>query len=210
VRRSPAVALAGLALGCFLTTTRPGFDPLLGAPTAELRMPTADATERLAEALRNDSIPVARVEARDGYLETAWFDGASGRPISHSPLGVGDVRVRGWVDPGRIGHSDLRVEVAYRAYRDPSVPERELEREPPTDHPVMVRVKAVLDSLQKRYGDPIPPPVVPDTAAAPEPAADSTRPAPKPPADSGKPAPKPPADSVKPRTPSPTPRAGPG
>src|SRR6476661_9791689 len=87
VRWSPAVALAGLALGCFLTTTRPGFDPLLGAPTAELRMPAADATERLAEALRNDSIPVARVEARDGYLETAWFDGATGRPISHSPLG---------------------------------------------------------------------------------------------------------------------------
>jgi hypothetical protein len=205
------VALAGLALGCFLTTTRPGFEPLLGAPTAEVRMPTPDATQRLAEALRNDSIPVARVEARDGYLETSWFDGASGRPITHSPLGVGDVRVRGWVDPGRIGHSDLRVEVAYRAYRDPSVPERELERQPPADHPVMVRVKAVLDSLQKRYGDPIPPPVVPDTEAAPEPSADSTRPAP--PADSARPRtdsiprrPSP-ADSAKPRTPSPTPRA---
>jgi hypothetical protein len=211
VRRSSALALGGLVLGCFLATTRPGFDPLLGAPRAELRLTTEAATERLAEALRNDSIPVSRVEARDGYLETLWFDAASGRPISRSPLGTGDVRVRGWVDPGRIGHSDLRVEVAYRAYRDPSVPERELERPPPADHPVMVRVKAVLDSLQKRFGDPIPPPVVPDTAVPPQPS-DSNRRAPHVPADSTRPRSDStrPADSVRSRTPSPSPPAGPG
>jgi len=206
MRGARALGLAGLAVGCFLSTTRPGFEPLLGTPKAEVRLPTVTATERLAEALRNDSIPVSRVEPRDGYLETSWFDAATGRPGARSPLGSGIVRVRGWVDPGRIGHSDLRVEVAYRAYRDPSVPERELERPPPADHPVKVRVKAVLDSLEKRFGDPIPPPVVPDTGAAPQAPPDSTRQ----PSDSVRRGGPSPADSVRPRRPSPTPRAGPG
>jgi hypothetical protein len=201
VRHWRALGLAGLALGCFLYTTRPGFEPLLGAPSAEVRLAPSAATERLAEALRNDSIPVSRIERRDGYLETSWFDATTGRPAGRSPLGTSIVRVRGWVDPGRIGHSDLRVEVAYRAVRDPSVPERELERAPPADHPVMVRVKAVLDSLEKRFGDPRPAPVVPDTGT-PRAPTDSLRPR----RDSVRPSP----DSVKPRRPSPTPRVGPG
>jgi hypothetical protein len=223
VRHSPALALAGLTLGCLLSTTRPGFDPLVGTQQGELRLLPREATERLADALRRDSIPVSRIELRDGYLETRWFDGATGKPIGHSPLGVNDVRVRGWVDPGRFGHADLRVEVAYRAYRDPSVPERELERPPPADHPAMRRVKSVLDSLEKRYGDPIPPPVVPDTEPAPQATDTSRAPSPQPPdsvhrpadstpppVDSVKPRPGLPADSLRRRRPSPTPRAGPG
>jgi hypothetical protein len=159
-----AIALAGLAAGCFLATTRPGFSPLLGTPAAEVRLATDTATERLAQALRTDSIPVSRIEPRDGYLETAWFEGATGAASRSSTVGPAVVRVRGWVDPGRIGHSDLRVEVAYRAFRDLSVPERELERAAPPDHPVVLRVKAVLDSLEKRFGDPPPPPPeIPDT-----------------------------------------------
>lgn len=212
MRPSPALALAGLTLGCLLSTTRPGFEPLLGTQQGEVRLAPREATERLADALRQDSIPVSRIEPRDGYVETRWFDAATGKPIGHSPLGVNDVRVRAWVDPGRFGHSDLRVEVAYRAYRDPSVPERELERPPPADHPAMRRVKSVLDSLEKRYGDPIPPPVEPDTEAAPQPA-DTTRPPPdstRSPADSVQPRPRLPADTLRRRRPSPTPRAGPG
>ena len=159
-----AIALTGLATGCFLATTRPGFSPLLGTPAAEVRLATDTATERLAQALRTDSIPVSRIEPRDGYLETPWFDGTTGAASGSSNVGPSVVRVRGWVDPGRIGHSDLRVEVAYRAFRDLSVPERELERAAPPDHPVVLRVKAVLDSLEKRFGDPPPPPPeIPDT-----------------------------------------------
>ncbi len=161
--------LAALALGCFLYTSRPGFGPLLGAPAAELRLAPAAATERLAEALRGDSVPVSRIAPRDGYLETPWFDAATGAASRSSALGPGVVRVRGWVDPGRVDHSDLRVEVAYRAVRDLSVPERELERAAPADHPVVVRVKGVLDSLEKRFGDPPPRPVVVDSQAAPPP-----------------------------------------
>jgi hypothetical protein len=35
---------------------------------------------------------------------------------------------------------------------DPSLPERELEREVPRDHPIAVKVVAVLKKLVDRYG----------------------------------------------------------
>jgi len=158
------LALVGLAAGCFLSTSRPAYTPMLGSPSAEVRLPTDTATERLAEALKADSIPVSRIEPHDGYLETPWFDASSGAATRTGPLGPDIVRVRGWVDPGRIGHSDLRVEVAYRPARDPSVPGRDLERTVPDDHPVVQRVRTVLDSLKHRFGDPEAPPVSPDSA----------------------------------------------
>jgi hypothetical protein len=157
------LVLGGMAAGCFMTTTRPAYTPMLGSPSAEVRLGSDTATERLAEALKADSIPVSRIEPRDGYLETPWFDASTGSAPRIAPLGPDVVRVRGWVDPGRVGHSDLRVEVAYRPVRDPSVPGRDLERAAPDDHPVVQRVRAVLDSLKNRYGDPVPPPVSPDT-----------------------------------------------
>lgn len=151
--RACTAALAALIVACFPYTTRPSLDPLPGAPTAEVHLGPAAATERLAEALRNDSIPVTRVEPRDGYLQTPWFDAATGSPTARSPLGPGVVRVRGWVDPGRYGHSEMRVEIAYRVQRDPSVPGRELERLAPVDHPVRLKVQAALDSLAQRFAD---------------------------------------------------------
>ena len=153
LRRWGSAGLMILAAGCLLNTSRPGFDPLLGVAKAEVRLTPMAATQRLAEVLRQDSIPVTRVEPRDGYVQTPWFDAASGQPTSRSPLGSDVVRVRGWADPGRYGHTDLRVEVAYRALRDPSVPGRDLERPVPADHPVRIRVQAALDSLAHRFPD---------------------------------------------------------
>lgn len=147
-----SVAPAGLAAACLLSTSRPGFPPLLGTETAEVRLAPGPATERLSHALRADSIPVTRVAPRDGYLETPWFDGATGQPAVRSALGPAVVRVRGWVNPGRYGHSDLRVEIAYRPRFDPSVPERELERPVPPDDPVRARVRAALDTLAHQFG----------------------------------------------------------
>lgn len=163
MRGWPTVGTAVLAGGCFLSTTRPAYSPMLGTPSIEIRLGPDTATQRLAQALRDDSIPVSRIEIRDGYLETPWFDASTGAVAKKSPLGPDVVRVRGWVDPGRIGHSDLHVEVAYRALRDLSVPDRDLERVASDSHTVVQRVRAVLDSLKERYGDPVPPPAVPDT-----------------------------------------------
>jgi hypothetical protein len=179
---------AGAALaGCFLASTRPAITPLIEAPTVELELGIPDATRRVAEALRADSIPVSRTEVRDGWLETPWFDAATGVPTG-SPqtsrqVGPEVVRVRGWMDPGRPGHTDVTVETVYHRVVDPSRTERALDRIAPPDNPAAVRVKAVLDSLVRRYGEPPPPPPPPaDTTAQP-----STRPAP--------------SDSTRPRLP---------
>jgi hypothetical protein len=45
-------------------------------------LPRGEATERLAEALRQDSIPLARVDARDGYLASPWFEAVTVRVVA--------------------------------------------------------------------------------------------------------------------------------
>ena len=145
-------ALACAALpACQLATTRPGFEPFPEARHADVALSRAEATERLAEALRADSIPVSRVEARDGYLETPWFDTQTLQPTSKRPVGLGVVRVRGWIEPARVRQSELRVETVFRRIVDPSLPERELERPVAPDHPVAQRIDSVLAELEERY-----------------------------------------------------------
>jgi hypothetical protein len=120
----------------------------------EVRLPVQEATQMLAEALRADSIPALRVRLRDGYIESRWFEAATGRPTNRRPIGVGVVRVRAWADPARPGDTQLRVETLYRPLADPSLPERELERQVPPNHPIAIKVRSTLQDLVKRYGGP--------------------------------------------------------
>lgn len=141
---------------CQLATTRPPFEPVPEAKHADVSLSRMEATERLAEALRGDSIPVARVEPRDGYVETPWFNGETGRPVSVARTGDSVVRVRGWVEPARVRYSEVRVETVFRLVFDPSLPERELERAVRPDHPVAERVDSVLARLARRYDGQLP------------------------------------------------------
>jgi hypothetical protein len=171
-RRLLAVAV-GLAAGCSPFTTRPGITPLPEAAATEIRLPVAEATRQLAAALQADSIPTTRVRVRDGYLESRWFDSATGRPTSRRPIGTGVVRVRGWADPARPGNTLLIVETLYRPLADPSLPERELEKQVPRDHPVAVKVDSALAALLKRYGGPPSPEAQPPAAPVPLPEGDN-------------------------------------
>jgi hypothetical protein len=146
------------AAACQPATTRPWFTPLPEAPGSELRLRVREATRRLAEALRADTIPIRRIELRDGYLESPWFDARNGRPTSRRPSGPGVVRVRAWVDPARPGSSQLTIETLYRPVMDPSLPVRELERQVARDHRTARKVEGVLGRLVQRYGTPPPPP----------------------------------------------------
>ncbi len=150
MRTLVGVPLAAL-VACQLATARPPFEPVPEARHADVALSRTEATERLAEGLRADSIPVTRVEPRDGYLETPWFDTATGRPAPSGRTGAGVVRVRGWIDPARVRQSELRVETVFRRLVDPSLPERELERAVAPDHPVAQRVDSVLARLARRY-----------------------------------------------------------
>jgi len=147
-----ALAAALLALGaCALATERPPFDPFPEAPTARVELSTRAATRRLVEQLERDSIPLAKVAERDGYVETAWLDAATLRPATRRPLGDSVVRLRAWVDPGPPRESDVTIELAWTAVADPSADLRSLERPLPADHPLSRRVRAALDSLRARY-----------------------------------------------------------
>ncbi|HET7599324.1 MAG TPA: hypothetical protein VFK09_03485 [Gemmatimonadales bacterium] len=169
LRPGPAALLAA----CVLATTRPPHQPLPEASTVELELTVPDATRRVAEALRAADVPVVRVEPRDGWLETPWFEAASGKPTSATPVGSAIVRVRGWVDVGRPEHSDVTVETVFHRVVDPSASDRSLDRIAGPDNPAVKRVQGVLDSLRRRYGEPPPPPPPPRPAPEPEPA-DST------------------------------------
>jgi hypothetical protein len=124
------------------------------AELVEIRVSPEEATRRLAELLQADSIPAARIEVRDGFIESHWFEAANGKPTKTRPIGTNIVRVRAWSDPGRPGFALLTVETVYRPMADPSLPDRELEREVPKTHPVATKVHAALEGMLKRYGGP--------------------------------------------------------
>lgn len=158
---SHLLALVMLAtVACQPATSRPAIVPLPEALGSELRLSVPEATRRFAESLRADSIPTAQVRLRDGYIETPWFNGGTGRPVTRSRgTGLDIVKIRAWAEPARPGSTQLIVETLYRPLADPSLPERELERQVPREHPVARKVEAALGRLVERYGAPPPPPV---------------------------------------------------
>jgi hypothetical protein len=119
-----------------------------------VQLSRAHATTLLSDLLKADSIPVTKVETRDGFLESPWFDSATGKATRRRPLGTDEIRVRAWVDPEKPLFSRITVETLYRQITDPSLPDRELDRQLPPEHPVAARVRAMLDSLDKKYGEP--------------------------------------------------------
>ena len=172
MRQGAAALTAALGLlACQPGTSRPSFQPVPEAATIEVRLPPREATRLLADALRADSIPTKRVDLRDNWLETGWFDPATGRRAVHRPIGRRVVLVRAWSDPTHPGNSKMTVETVYRPVADPSLPERELDRQVPRDHPVAIKIRAALQDLVKRYGGP-PSPAEPAAAPQVEPGGD--------------------------------------
>ena len=149
-----SAAAAALLLACRPETTRPSFPPVPEAASTEIRLPPAEATRLLAEALKADSIPPSRIELRDTWLETRWFVASTGKPAHHRATGPDVVRVRAWADPTHPGNCKVWVETVYRPVADPSLPQRDLDRQVPRNHPVAIKVRAALQDLVKRYGGP--------------------------------------------------------
>jgi hypothetical protein len=142
-----------LGIGCKATTTRPYFPPVTGAPQTEIELNVREATQALADVLRGDSLPVRRVVPRDGLIETEWFKAenkqATGVGTRH--LGPDVVQVRAWVDPSRPGHSRIVIETVFRPLADPSLSDRDRERQVPPDHPIGKRMTEIITELAKLY-----------------------------------------------------------
>ena len=162
-------AVVAALAGCQPGTTRPSFPPAPEAAISEVRLPAGEATRLLAEAFQADSMPMRRVVIQDSWLETNWFDAPTGRRIGRRPIGPNTVRVRAWADPTHPGSSKVTVETVYRPLADPSLSERELDRQVPRDHPVAIKVRAALQDLVKRFGGPPAPVAEPAEAEGGEP-----------------------------------------
>jgi hypothetical protein len=141
------LSVIALLVGCSPGTTRPAFEPLPEARTGRVELEVPAATERLAQGLSAQGIPVSRVTPRDGYLETAWFEAGTGQPAGGRTLGDDRVRVRAWVRPAGRHASQLTVEAVYRPFADPSAPARELERSVEYSHPVRARIRSAFAAL---------------------------------------------------------------
>lgn len=137
---------------CFPTTTRPAFTPVPSAPTFEIELLVPQATRALALALDADSIPVRRTEAKDGWLETDWFDVKTLRATTRRPLGPDIVKLRAFIDPSRPNHSNITIETVYRPLADPSRADRELEQQVSANSVMLSRIVALTTRLAKQYG----------------------------------------------------------
>ncbi len=145
-------------VSCNPNTTRPRIQPFPEAAETQVRAKIPGATERLLAALAADSIPVRFSSTRDGYVETPWLDATTLQPTKARPIGLGVVRIRGWVDPAKEGYSFIIVEGAYRPFADPSLPERELERPLPTLNPVRNRIDSLVARIPTNRSGITPPP----------------------------------------------------
>jgi hypothetical protein len=154
VRQIAALMLVAACLACYPTTTRPHLVPQVGSSVMELELLMPEATRELALALDADSIPVRRTEPRDGWLESEWFDARTMQPTSAWPVGPNVVKVRAFVEPGRPNHSVITIETIYRPVADPSRPGRDLERQVPVDHPVALKVAAIVNRLTQQHAAP--------------------------------------------------------
>jgi hypothetical protein len=150
-RRLAGSALALSLAACNPNTDRPAITPSPGALTVMVGRDPTEAIGLLAQRFKDDTVPVARVEGLDAYLESPWID-SLGRETHARPIGPNVIRLRAWADPAKTGASILTVELSWRPYDDPSVPPRELDRDVSASLPIARRVKSVMDGLKKDYG----------------------------------------------------------
>jgi hypothetical protein len=142
-----------LAAGCKPGTVRPAFPPVQGAVRIEIELKTPQATEILGEILRGDSLPISRVDTRDGLIESEWFRVADKKAVGGRPVGPDVVRIRAWIDPSRSGYSYITLETVYHPVADPSLTSRQLDQQVPSDHPVGKRMLQIATELARLYGD---------------------------------------------------------
>ncbi|MGH7592126.1 MAG: hypothetical protein ACREL2_11885 [Gemmatimonadales bacterium] len=146
-----ALLAAASLVACDPNTTRPAITPSPASLTVIVSEDPGEAIAMLAQRLKDDSIPVARLEGQDAWLESPWID-SLGHPTTARPIGPNVIRLRAWADPAKVGSSTLTIELSWRPTADPSIPQRELDRDVSTTLPIAKRVAAVIAGIKKDYG----------------------------------------------------------
>ena len=106
----------------------------------------------LATDLEAQGLRVRAVSRAEGYLETAWFDPTTRRPVGQEHRHTARVfRMRAYADSVPPTRSELTLEAVYRRTADPSATGREEEILVPPGHPGDSLTQLVLDSLRNRF-----------------------------------------------------------
>src|SRR5947208_10639982 len=126
-----------LLAACTPVTTRPDFKPDPRALVVVLNARPERVTLELETLLPAESLEVERLNLRDGYVETSWYDATRRRSYRHQ-RDIADlpatVKIRCWADPWVPGHTRLTVEPVYRPRVDPSRTARDLEVSATPEH----------------------------------------------------------------------------
>ncbi len=132
---------------------RPRYQPFAGSVSDTIPAPPDDVIRALELLVRAESLPLRQSSAREGYLETGWFNAETGRWGGGASLNTKEVaRIRFWTDEVREGTSIVVGEAATRRIVDPSVADRETETRVPDGHAADSILRRVLDSLRARTG----------------------------------------------------------
>ncbi|OLC03584.1 MAG: hypothetical protein AUH78_18915 [Gemmatimonadetes bacterium 13_1_40CM_4_69_8] len=159
-----AFRLCLVLAACTPVTTRPDFLPDPQASRVVLDARPERVTPEIAALVAAESLQVERVNVRDGYVETAWYDTRSHRSF-RGTRDVSDlaatVKIRCWADPYVPGQTRLTVEAVYRPRYDPSRTERDLEVIVPKTHAGHAIADSLVAALRKRFGTPSSSPTAP-------------------------------------------------
>src|SRR5213595_1347138 len=151
------IRLCVLLAACTPVTTRPDFKPDPRALVVVLNARPERVTLELETLLPAESLEVERLNVRDGYVETSWYDATRRRSYRH-PRDIADppatVKIRCWADPWVPGQTRLTVEPVYRPRVDPSRTERDLEVIAPPEHAGYKVAQELIEKAKQKLGTP--------------------------------------------------------
>src|SRR5256714_11691009 len=159
VFRVPRSALRACRVraACSPVATRPDFKPDPRALVVVLNARPEGVAVALDSLVPAESLEVACSTARDGYVETAWYD-TEARRTRHHERDIASftrtVKIRFWADPWVPGQTRLTVEPVYRPRYDPSRVERDLEVIVDKDDDGYKLAQRFVEGLKKRFGVP--------------------------------------------------------
>jgi hypothetical protein len=147
-----ALCTTGLiGVACGAGGVRPHFLPFPTAVSDTVSSHPEDAIELAGELLVSEGLDLEASSTVEGYLETKWFNIATGRRGNSRSLDTDTtVRVRFWADL-IAEHQTLVVgEVVRRRVVDPSLPIRERETPVPDSHPGSELLRRIFGELTTR------------------------------------------------------------
>ncbi|KPJ95998.1 MAG: hypothetical protein AMS18_01840 [Gemmatimonas sp. SG8_17] len=140
-----------IAMACGAGGVRPHFLPFPTAVSDTVSGHPEDAIELAGELLVSDGLELEASSPVEGYLETKWFNIATGHRGNPGSLDTETtIRVRFWADLIAEHRTVVVGEVVRPRVVDPSLPIREREIPAPDGHPGSELLRRVFGEMRTR------------------------------------------------------------